>query len=116
MQTVATYITGQASSDFPQQEWAIREMQAVLARRLALFRRSAYRLLGDQADTEDGVQDALLSAYKHIYQFRGQSQMATWLNAIVRNSARMKLRSRPRRSHESLDESIRQEQEFSLLD
>ena len=116
MQAVAANITGEASSGFPHHEWVIREMQAVLAHRLALLRRSAYRLLGDQADAEDAVQDALLSAYRHIHQFRGQSQMATWLNAIVQNSARMKLRSRPRQSHESLDENIGQEQEYSLKD
>jgi RNA polymerase sigma-70 factor, ECF subfamily len=40
------------------------------------------------------VQDALLAACTHIDQFRGGSQMSTWLSAIVHNCARMQLRKR----------------------
>lgn len=69
----------------------------------SLYRR-AYRLLGNRADAEDAVQDALLAAYTHLEQFRGQSKMSTWLSAIVHNSARMQMRSRLRHVHVSLDE------------
>src|SRR5207253_10735935 len=86
----------------------------VLSRRLPSFYRSAYRFLGNAADAEDAVQDALLSAYKHLDQFRGQSQMSTWLTAIVSNCARMQLRRRPSQIHVSLDERIGEEQEYSL--
>src|SRR5260221_10529813 len=80
------------------------EMQDVLARCLPSFYRKAYRHLGNAADAEDAVQDALLAAYKHIDQFRGQSQMSTWLTSIVINCARMHLRKRPRQTHLSVDE------------
>ncbi len=49
------------------------------------------------------MKEALL-AYRHIDQFRGQSQMTTWLTTIVRNSALMQLRKRPRQIHLPLDE------------
>lgn len=49
--------------------------------------------------------NALLAAYTHLNQFRGQSQISTWLTAIVLNSARMLLRRRIRHVHVSLDES-----------
>jgi hypothetical protein len=49
------------------------------------------------------VQEALLAAYRHIHQFRGQSQMTTWLTTIVRNCALMQLRKRPRQIHLPLD-------------
>jgi RNA polymerase sigma-70 factor, ECF subfamily len=78
----------------------------------ALYRR-AYRYLGNAADAEDAVQEALLSAYKHLYQFKGQAQMSTWLTAIVINSARMQLRRRSRQTHLSLDERLGEEQEYS---
>jgi RNA polymerase sigma-70 factor (ECF subfamily) len=52
---------------------------------------------------EDAVQDALLSAYKHLGQFRGQAQLSTWLTTIVTNAARMQLRRR-RGGYLSLDE------------
>lgn len=58
------------------------------------FRRIALCHLGNVADAEDAVQDAMLSALTHIDQFRGRAQMSTWLTAIVINSARMKLRRR----------------------
>jgi RNA polymerase sigma-70 factor (ECF subfamily) len=64
------------------------------------------RVLGDAADAEDAVQEALMAAHKHLSQFRGQSRMSTWLTAIVRNSALMRLRRRPRQIHLSLDEPL----------
>jgi RNA polymerase sigma-70 factor (ECF subfamily) len=93
-----------------------QEMQEVLSRYLPVFYRKAYRQLGNEADAEDAVQDALLSAYKHLDQFKRQAQMSTWLTAIVTNSARMHLRRRPRQIHLSLDERFGEEQEFSLSD
>src|SRR5258707_15814121 len=75
---------------------APRKLQDVLSLRLPSFYRCAFRLLGNAADAEDAVQEALLAAYKHINQFRGQSQISTWLTAIVRNCALMQLRKRPR--------------------
>jgi RNA polymerase sigma-70 factor (ECF subfamily) len=59
--------------------------------------------LGNAPDAEDAVQDALLSAYRHLGQFRGQAQLSTWLTTIVTNAARMQLRRR-RGDYSSLDE------------
>jgi|SRR5580692_330589 RNA polymerase sigma-70 factor (ECF subfamily) len=92
------------------------EMNQALRRCRASFFRNAYRFLNNEADAEDAVQDALLSAYKHIDQFRGEAQMSTWLTAIVYNSARMQLRKRQRRIHVSLDEPIGEEQELTASD
>jgi RNA polymerase sigma-70 factor, ECF subfamily len=95
---------------------AARELQNVLSRRLPSFYKIAYRLLGNAADAEDAVQDAILAAYKHLEQFRGQSQMSTWLTTIVCNCARMQLRRRPRQIHVALDERIGDKQEYSVLE
>jgi len=116
MQEAEAYIGSAQRLDAPNVESAAREMEDVLWRRLPSFYRSAYRFLGNAADAEDAVQDALLSAYKHLDQFRGQSQMSTWLTAIVSNCARMQLRRRPSQIHVSLDERIGEEQEYSLLE
>jgi DNA-directed RNA polymerase specialized sigma24 family protein len=48
---------------------AARKLQDVLSLRLPSFYRCAFRLLGNVADAEDAVQEALLAAYKHINQF-----------------------------------------------
>ena len=93
-----------------------REMQDVLSLFLPRFYRSAYRQLGNAADAEDAVQDALLAAFKHLDQFKGQAQMSTWLTSIVTNCARMQLRRRPRQRHVSLDEPSGEDQEYCLAD
>ncbi len=93
-----------------------REMQETLSRSLPSFYRRAYRYLGNSADAEDAVQDALLSAYKHLDQFKGQAQMATWLTAIVTNSARMHLRKRPRQIHLSVDERFGEDEEYCVAE
>ena len=92
------------------------QMLSVLSRRLPSLYRYAYRLLGNKTDAEDAVQDALLAAYKHLNQFRGDAQLSTWLTTIVINCARMYLRKRSRYIHVSLDSRIGEEQEYSLSD
>src|ERR1700692_2640936 len=69
----------------------------------ALYR-MAYRYVDDPHDAEDAVQDALLSAYKHLDQFKGAAKMTTWLTSIVTNSALAQLRRRPRHPSISIDE------------
>src|SRR5207249_3260941 len=54
--------------------------------------------------------------HKHLHQFRGQSQMSTWLTTIVCNCARMQLRKRPRQIHTPLDEQIGEEQRYFLCE
>src|SRR5580698_4858347 len=95
---------------------ADEEMNKALRRCRASFFRNAYRFLNNEFDAEDAVQDALLSAYKHIDQFRGEAQISTWLTAIVSNCARMHLRKRPRRIHVSLDEPVGEEKDHSILE
>jgi RNA polymerase sigma-70 factor (ECF subfamily) len=92
------------------------EMLVVLSHCLPSFYRYAYRLLGNKADAEDAVQDALLAAFKHLNQFRGDAQLSTWLTTIVVNCARMQLRKRSRYTHVSLDSRIGEDQEYSLSD
>jgi DNA-directed RNA polymerase specialized sigma24 family protein len=60
-------------------------MGDALLRYRPVFYRSAFRYLGNTADAEDAVQDALLSAYKRIGQFRGQAaEFAEHINRLVR--------------------------------
>jgi RNA polymerase sigma factor (sigma-70 family) len=114
MQATETYIGSEPRLDARIGEKEHCEMRDVLSRCLPSFYRKAYRHLGNVADAEDAVQDALLAAYKHLDQFRGQSQMSTWLTTIVINCARMHLRKRPRQIHLSLDERFGEDQEYSI--
>src|SRR5208283_1307213 len=92
------------------------EMLSVLSHYLPSLYRYAYRLLGNKTDAEDAVQDALLAAYKHLNQFRGEAQLSTWLTTIVINCAKMQLRKRSRYTHVSLDSRIGEDQEYPLSD
>jgi RNA polymerase sigma-70 factor (ECF subfamily) len=110
MEAAESYIGSEQHLEVRIQEKHTQEMQDVLSRCLPLFYRRAHRHLRNAADAEDAVQDALLSAYKHLDQFKGQAQMSTWLTAIVTNSARMQLRRRLRQIHLSLDERFAEEE------
>ena len=82
----------------------VQELTDVISSHSLRFRRIALGHLGNAADAEDAVQDALLSALRHVDQFKGRAKMSTWLTAIVINSARMKLRRRLPQVQVALDE------------
>jgi RNA polymerase sigma-70 factor (ECF subfamily) len=95
---------------------SIRDLQDAVSRHLPTLRSRAYRYVGNAHDAEDAVQDALLSAYKHLDQFKATAKMTTWLTTIVTNSALTQLRRRPRHSHVSLNEKLNGEQDYFLSD
>lgn len=116
MEAAETYNGTEQQLEARSYEERSQQLQDVLSDSLPSFRRNAFRYLSNAADAEDAVQDALLSAYKHLDQFRGQAQMSTWVTAIVANSARMQLRRRPRAIHLALDEPLRDDQDYSLAE
>jgi RNA polymerase sigma-70 factor (ECF subfamily) len=116
MQKTESNIGSEQRLDVCTFEKETQEMQDVLARSMPSFYRRAYRYLGNAADAEDAVQDALLSACRHLNQFKGRSKMSTWLTTIVINSALTQLRRRPRQIHTSLDEQFGEEPGYSVSD
>jgi hypothetical protein len=66
----------------------------------------ARRLLGNEHDAQDVLQEAFLSAFKAIDQFTGNAKLSTWLHRIVVNAALMKLRGRRRRPEESIEDLL----------
>lgn len=63
----------------------------------------ARRILGNDEDGRDAVQDALLSAFRSLERFEGGSLLSTWLHRITVNAALMKLRTRRRKPEESIE-------------
>jgi RNA polymerase sigma-70 factor (ECF subfamily) len=61
------------------------------------------RILRNEEDANDAVQDAFLSAFKGISQFKGESRLGTWLHRIAVNAALGRLRSRQRRPEKSIE-------------
>jgi RNA polymerase sigma-70 factor (ECF subfamily) len=66
----------------------------------------ARRLVRDEEEARDAVQDAFLSAFRSMHRFEGGSQLGTWLHRIVVNSALMRLRRRKRRPECSIEELL----------
>jgi RNA polymerase sigma-70 factor (ECF subfamily) len=58
---------------------------------------TARKLLGNEHDARDAVQQALTSAFRAIAGFNADATLSTWLHRIVVNAALMQLRSRRRR-------------------
>jgi len=81
------------------------EFEEVVQQGLPQFRRAAMRWLGNPEDAEDAVQDAMLSAFRHIAAFDGRARLSTWVMAIVINAVRMQMRRRPRGHFVSLDQT-----------
>src|SRR5438132_1340573 len=65
--------------------------------------RVAYRLLGNEADALDAVQEAFVKALTHLPGFEGRSSFKTWLLRVVSNAALDLGRQRGRREALSFD-------------
>jgi RNA polymerase sigma-70 factor (ECF subfamily) len=91
------------SSDVPDAEFARRiasgdhlAFEVLMRKHNRMLYRTARAILRDDADAEDALQLAYLSAYRSIGGFRGESRLSTWLTRIVVNEAMMRVRRRGR--------------------
>jgi RNA polymerase sigma-70 factor (ECF subfamily) len=64
------------------------------------------RILREEEDARDAVQDAFVSAFRARDQFSAGSRLSTWLHRIAVNAALMRLRSRRRRPETGIDELL----------
>src|SRR5262245_6672753 len=69
------------------------EFASVVAERRSIFVRVAAGILKDTEAAEDAVQKALLNTWVALPDFRGDSQLATWLTRAVINQALIKNRA-----------------------
>jgi RNA polymerase sigma-70 factor (ECF subfamily) len=80
----------------------LNAFEGLVRRHTQLLYRTLLAILGDPSEAQDAMQDAFLSAFKHIRGFEGRSKVSTWLVSIARNAALQRLRQR--KPTESLDE------------
>lgn len=66
----------------------------------------ARRLVSDDEDARDVVQEAYLRAYRSLGSFRGDAQFTTWLYRITANCASTHLGRRRKHRHDPLDEEV----------
>jgi RNA polymerase sigma-70 factor (ECF subfamily) len=66
----------------------------------------ALKLLGDEQEAEDVLQETFLSAFRSIDGFEGRSKLSTWLYRIAYNASLMRLRKRKQMTAFSLDQPL----------
>lgn len=103
-------------TDAPMREGRLREFLETAERRRPQLLRMARRLANSDEDAEDIVQEAFMKAYKALAKFRGESQMSSWLGAIVQNTAREHLRSCRNRVFVSIEYLSKQDNEVVEID
>jgi RNA polymerase sigma-70 factor (ECF subfamily) len=74
--------------------------------------RVAYRLLGNEADALDAVQEGFVKVLTHLESFQGRSSFKTWLLRVVSNASLDLGRQRGRRELLSLDVPNDNEQDW----
>ena len=79
-------------------EWVGRETPKLLG--------TVRRLLRDEEDARDAVQDAFLQAFRALESFSGHSRLSTWLHRIAINAALTQLRRRKVRPETSIEELL----------
>jgi len=63
-----------------------------------------FSILKNEADAEDGAQEAVINAYRHLASFRGEAKFSTWLTTIAINEGRKRLRKAKTAAEESIEE------------
>lgn len=71
---------------------------------LGLFFRIIVRILGNEAEAQDALQDALLAMYRELGSFAGNSRFSTWGYRVCANQALMHRRKRIRRREDAIDD------------
>lgn len=64
------------------------------------------RIVANDEDARDAVQDCFLSAFKALNDFDGRSQLGSWLHRIAVNCALQKLRTSRRKPLRNIDELL----------
>lgn len=65
---------------------------------------AARRMLGNEEDARDALQEAFVRAFRSVGSFEGKCRLGTWLHRIVVTSCLMKLRSRRSRPECSIED------------
>lgn len=77
--------------------------ERLLARHGPSLLRLARRVLRNDDEAADALQDAFLAVHRKIDGFRGEAHVSTWLHRVVLNACLMRLRARRRRPEHPAD-------------
>jgi len=63
-----------------------------------------FSIVKNETDAEDGAQEAIINAYRHLASFRGDAKFSTWLTTIAINEGRKRLRKAKGAAEDSIEE------------
>ena len=76
----------------------------------------AWRMMRNNEDAEDVLQESFQQAFIYLGSFNGASRFSTWLTRIAINAALMRLRKKNRLRDVSLDEPVETEESSTRID
>lgn len=78
--------------------------EALVRPHLGMLFRVIDRILGNEAESQDALQDALLTLHRELPGFQGASKFSTWAYRICVNQALMARRKRVRRREDAIED------------
>ena len=78
--------------------------EALVRPHLGMFFRVIDRILGNEAESQDALQDALITLFRELPGFQGASKFSTWAYRICVNQALMARRKRVRRREDAIED------------
>src|SRR2546429_4213249 len=63
-----------------------------------------FSIVKNETEAEDGAQQTVISAYRHLASFRGDAKFSTWLTTIAINEGRKRLKKAKGAAEQSLEE------------
>lgn len=63
-----------------------------------------FAILKNETEAEDGAQETMINAFRHLAGFRGDAKFSTWLVTIAMNEARKRLRKAKAAAEDSVDQ------------
>ena len=85
--------------------------EAIFNRYVTRVYRHAFKLVGNEAEAEEVVQEVFFTIYEKVKTFQGESAFSTWLHRLTVNAGLTRLRKRKRGKEVCFDDFLPQFQE-----
>jgi len=112
--TQLTYSTARGQTSYDEERVLIQRakagdheaFEAIFRQHVSRVYRQAFKLIGNEAETEEVVQEVFLAVHQKVKTFRGESAFSTWLYRLTTNVALSRLRKRKRTKEVLLDDYL----------